>query len=129
VVFRLHNFGYRDRSAFIDCSAVIFPSEYSRRHHAKLFGLDCPVIADPIPLERIVAEKPQPTYATFIKPQLPKGMTVFARTALEKLWDNPEFESSHRALARAEARRWQPDRVADQFERLFRPLGGGVTAR
>src|SRR3974377_314658 len=28
--------------AFADVSAVIFPSEYSRRHHARLLGLDGP---------------------------------------------------------------------------------------
>ncbi len=43
VVFHLHNFGYNDRRAFADVSAVIFPSEYSRRHHARLLGLDGPV--------------------------------------------------------------------------------------
>jgi glycosyltransferase involved in cell wall biosynthesis len=34
-----------------------------------------------------------------------------------------------RALARAESRGWEPGRIADQFERLFRSLGGGATAR
>ena len=77
----------------------ILPSEYSRRLHAKLIGLDGPVIPDPIPLDRIVAEKPEPTYATFINPQPPNGMTVFARIALDKFWGDPEFESRHRALA------------------------------
>ena len=91
VVFHLHNFGYRDRSAFADCSAVIFPSEYSRRHHARLIGLDGPVIPDPIPLDRIVAENPEPTYVTFINPQPPKGMTVFARIAIELNRKRPDI--------------------------------------
>jgi len=48
VVFHLLNFGQsepkgsdskNDRRAFADVSAVIFPSEYSRRHHARLLGL------------------------------------------------------------------------------------------
>ena len=39
---------------------------------------------------------------------------------LEKLWDDPEFEARHRALARAEAQRWEPNAVAGRFERLFR---------
>ena len=82
VVFHLHNFGYNDRRAFADVSAVIFPSEYSRRHHARLLGLDGPVIPSPIPLVRIVAENPTPTYATFINPQTSKGMTIFARIAV-----------------------------------------------
>jgi hypothetical protein len=44
-------------------------------------------------------------------------------------WDDAEFESRHRALARAEARRREPGRVADEFARLFRSLGKGATAR
>jgi len=244
VVFHLHNFGYNDRRAFADVSAVIFPSEYSRGHHARLLGLDGPVIPDPIPLDRIVASDPEPKYVTFINPQPSKGMAVFARIAvvlnerrpdipllvvegrgtsdalvrlpidlsglsnlnrmantpdprnfyrviravlvpslwreslgrvpmeamansipvlasdrgalpetlgnagfvitipdrfgpttlqiptarevgpwvavLEKLWDEPEFEARHRALARAEAQRWEPSAVAGRFERLFR---------
>jgi len=39
---------------------------------------------------------------------------------LEELWDDPEFEARHRALARAEAQRWEPNAVAGRFERLFR---------
>ncbi len=244
VVFHLHNFGYNDRRAFADVSAVIFPSEYSRRHHVRLLGLDGPVIPDPIPFDRIVATDPEPKYVTFINPQPSKGMAVFARIAvvlnerrpdipllvvegrgtsdalaklpvdlsgltnlhrmgntadprdfyrvsravlvpslwreslgrvpmealangipvlasdrgalpetlgdagfvftipdrfgpstleiptarevapwvaiLERLWDDPEFEARHRALARAEAQRWEPNAVAGRFERLFR---------
>jgi glycosyltransferase involved in cell wall biosynthesis len=91
VVFHLHNFGCRDRSAFADTSAIIFPSEYSRSHHAKLLGLDGPVIPDPIPLDRVVAENPEPHYAMFINPQLPKGMTVFVRIAIELNRKRPDI--------------------------------------
>ncbi len=77
VVFHLHNFGHsepkgsdskNDRRAFVEVSAVIFPSEYSRRHHARLLGLDGPVIPDSIPLDRIFATDPKPKYVTFINP-------------------------------------------------------------
>jgi Glycosyl transferases group 1 len=34
---------------------------------------------------------------------------------IEKLWDDPEFEARHRALARAEANLWEPAVIADQF--------------
>ncbi len=44
-------------------------SEYSRCHHARLMGLDGPVIPDPIPLDCIVAAEPEPKYVTFINPQ------------------------------------------------------------
>ena len=91
VVFHLHNFGYNDRRAFADVSTVIFPSEYSRRHHAKLLGLDGPVIPYAIPRDRIVAENPEPTYVTFINPQPSKGMAIFVRIALELNRRRPEI--------------------------------------
>ena len=83
VVFHLHNFGYNDRRGFADVSTVIFPSEYSRRHFQRKIGLDGTVIPDPIRLDRVVADNPQPKYVTFINPQPDKGATVFARIALE----------------------------------------------
>jgi hypothetical protein len=39
--------------------------------------------------------------------------------AIEKLWDNPEFEARHRALARAESARWASELLAERYERLF----------
>ena len=83
VVSNLHNFGYNDRRALADVATVIFPSEYSRRHHVRLLSLDGPVIFDPIPLDSIVVDNPEPQYVTFIKPQLRKGVAVFARIAIE----------------------------------------------
>ena len=62
---------------------MIFPSEYSRRYHARLLGLDGPVIPGPIALDRVVVAHPEPQYVTFVNPQLPKGVTIFARIALE----------------------------------------------
>jgi glycosyltransferase involved in cell wall biosynthesis len=82
VVFHLHNFGYTDKRGLADVSAFIFPSEYSRRHYRRI-GLDGPVIADPIPLDCVIAEAPEPKYVTFINPQPDKRVTVFARIALE----------------------------------------------
>jgi glycosyltransferase involved in cell wall biosynthesis len=246
VVFHLHNFGYNNRRAFDDVKAIIFPSEYSRRFHACRLGLDGTVIPDPIRLEGVIAEDPDPKYVTFINPQPDKGATVFARIALElgarrpdiplllvegrgtsdalarlpvdlssltnlnrmantpdprdfyrvsrvvlmpslwreslgrvaieamangipvlasdrgalpetlgdagfvftiperctpssgavptahevapwvaaieRLWDDPEFEARHRALARAEARRWDVDRVAERYAAFFESL-------
>ena len=83
VVFHLHNFSYNDRRGFNDVSTVIFPSEYSRRHFQRKIGLDGTVIPDPIRLDWVVADNPQPKYVTFINPQPDKGATVFARIALE----------------------------------------------
>jgi glycosyltransferase involved in cell wall biosynthesis len=42
--------------------------------------------------------------------------------AIEKLWDDPEFEARHRALAKAEARRWDGKGLVDQYEMLFTSL-------
>jgi hypothetical protein len=39
--------------------------------------------------------------------------------AIEKLWDDPELEAEHHRLALAEARRWEPQRLAEQYERFF----------
>jgi hypothetical protein len=47
-----------------------------------LLGLDGPVIPDPIPFDRIVADNPEPQYFTFINPQPSKGMAFLARVAV-----------------------------------------------
>ncbi len=83
VVFHLHNFAYNDRRGFENVTAVIFPSEYSRRHYRRRVGLDGVMIPDPIQLEKVIADNPQPKYVTFINPQPDKGAAVFARIALE----------------------------------------------
>lgn len=83
VVFHLHNFGYPDRSAFADASAVLVPSEFSRRHHARRLGIDATAIPYPLRPERVIAPDPQPHYLTFVNPQPAKGVTVFARIAAE----------------------------------------------
>ena len=83
VVFHLHNFGYNDRRGFEDVDAVIFPSEYSRRLYLRRVGIDGVVISDPIRLDKVIAENPEPKYVTFINPQPEKGAAVFARIALE----------------------------------------------
>ena len=79
----MHNFGYNDRRGFEDVDAIIFPSEYSRRHYRHRVGLDGVVIPDAIRLDKVIAENPEPSYVTFINPQPDKGVAVFARIALE----------------------------------------------
>ncbi len=91
VVFHLHNFGYNDRRGFENVSAIIFPSEYSRRFHQRRLGLDGVVIPDPIRLDHVIAENPEPTYVTLINPQPDKGVTVFGRIALELNERRPEI--------------------------------------
>ena len=40
---------------------------------------------------------------------------------IERLWDDAEFEGRHRALALAEAGRWDARRLGEHYERLFSP--------
>jgi glycosyltransferase involved in cell wall biosynthesis len=91
VVFHLHNFGYDDRRAFADASAVLVPSEYSRRFYAAKLGLECTAIPYPLRPARVVALDPEPQYLTFINPQPAKGVTVVARIALELGRRRPEI--------------------------------------
>ena len=79
VAFHLHHFGYNDRRGFEDVDAIIFPSEYSRRLYTRRVGIDGVVIPDPIRLDKVIAENPEPQYVTFINPQPEKGAAVFPR--------------------------------------------------
>ena len=83
VVFHLHNFAYTDRSAFVDTDAVLVPTEYCRRHYARRLGLACTTIPYPFHPARVLVDDPDPRYLTFVNPVPEKGVTVFARIALE----------------------------------------------
>jgi hypothetical protein len=39
--------------------------------------------------------------------------------AIERLWDDPAFEVKHRAVAKAEAGRWDGERLAEQYQKFF----------
>jgi glycosyltransferase involved in cell wall biosynthesis len=91
VVFHMHNMAYDDRRALADASVLLFPSEFARRHYRKVLGRDGPVLPDPLRPERVVAEDPDPTYVTFVNPQMVKGVTVFARIAHELDRRRPEI--------------------------------------
>ncbi len=77
MVFHLHNFGYSDRSAFAHATAVLFPSEYSRRDHLRRLGIDGPAIHYRVRLDRVIAEDREPRYITFcvssFSTALPRG--------------------------------------------------------
>jgi hypothetical protein len=38
---------------------------------------------------------------------------------IERLWDDPVFEAEHRRRSLAEARRWDSETLAKQYEALF----------
>ena len=46
---------------------------------------------------------------------------------IERLWDDLEFEAEHRRRALAEAKRWDGDKLAEQYEVFFRSLCRGST--
>jgi glycosyltransferase involved in cell wall biosynthesis len=59
-------------------------------------------------------------------PAVPSARAVAPWVArIERLWDDPEFEARHRALAQAEARRWDAGRLVERYEAFFRSLGRG----
>ena len=91
VVFSIHNFGYNDRRGFEDVDAIVFPSEYARRFYSRRAGLDGVVISNPIRLDKVIAQNPEPRYVTFINPNPEKGPAVFARIALELGRRRPEI--------------------------------------
>jgi glycosyltransferase involved in cell wall biosynthesis len=91
VVFHLHNLAYTSRSVFTNATAVLVPSEYSRRHYARRLGLECLALPLPVIPARVVAPEPTPKYVTFINPQPAKGAAVFARIAAEMAVRRPEI--------------------------------------
>ena len=91
VVFHLHNLAYDGRRAFDHASTILFPSRATRRHYRDRLGIDGSVIADPLRPERVVAVDPALRYVTFVNPQPVKGVTVFARIALELNERRPEI--------------------------------------
>jgi glycosyltransferase involved in cell wall biosynthesis len=91
VVFHLHNFAYRDRSAFAHADAVLVPSEYARRSYARALGLEAMAIPYPLRPSRVLATDPAPRYVTFVNPQPAKGAAVVARIALELGRRRPEI--------------------------------------
>ena len=85
VVFHLHNFADDDARIFADADRVLVPTEYAWR-----LGLDCAALELPLRRDRVVAATPEPRHLTFVNPAPAKGLTVFARIALELLRRRPE---------------------------------------
>jgi glycosyltransferase involved in cell wall biosynthesis len=48
---------------------------------------------------------------------------------IERLWDDPEFESKHRSLAKAAAQRWESDRLVNEYAAFFCSLDARRTVR
>lgn len=56
-----------------------------------MLGRDCTVIPNPLRRDRVVADDPAPQYVTFVNPQASKGVTIFARIAVELAQRRPEI--------------------------------------
>jgi hypothetical protein len=48
---------------------------------------------------------------------------------IEKLWDDHAFEAAHREGAKAEARRWSPTVVQEQYAALFERIASHPSTR
>jgi len=83
VVFALHNFNYRDRTAFTDVDAVFTPSRFVASFYQSKLGIDCHALPNLIDFDRARAEARDPRYVTFVNPSYEKGVFVFARIADE----------------------------------------------
>ncbi len=82
-VFVLHNFSYRDNSAFTDTDAIIAPSRFAAAYYTKTLGRECRALSNLVDPARIRAEGRDPRYVTFINPSCEKGVYVFVRIADE----------------------------------------------
>ena len=61
---------------------------------------------------------------------VPTAREVAAWVALiERLWDDPDFRARHHALAKAQAARWDSDRVVGEYEEFFRTNHDGSTSQ
>jgi glycosyltransferase involved in cell wall biosynthesis len=64
-----------------------------------------------------------PERYTPTSPEIPTPREVEPWVAtIERLWDDPDFEARHRAMAKAEARRWDAGRLVESYEALFRAV-------
>jgi glycosyltransferase involved in cell wall biosynthesis len=85
VVFGLHNLAYQDAALFHSVDAVLVPSQFARQHYRRTLGLESVVLPPPLNPARVCCAAVEGRYVTFVNPQPAKGVSVFARIALE-LW-------------------------------------------
>ncbi len=83
LAFALHNFNYRDHSAFTDVDVIFAPSRFVASFYRSKLGLDCRPLPNLIDFDRARAEVHNPRFVTFVNPSYEKGVFVFARIADE----------------------------------------------
>ncbi|TVQ60472.1 MAG: hypothetical protein EA379_08065 [Phycisphaerales bacterium] len=79
VVFSLQNHGYYDRRAFEDVDHVLSCSDFIAAEYERRIGLRSTPIPPPFLPEDVVAPRRVPKYATYINPELEKGVLFFVR--------------------------------------------------
>jgi glycosyltransferase involved in cell wall biosynthesis len=92
VVFWLRNEKYARRDLFDSAAAIITPSPFMTNYYRARLQLNSDTISSPIRPERVIADRRQPRYATFIAPLLEKGVFYFARIASELARLRPDIE-------------------------------------
>ncbi|MCI0465002.1 MAG: glycosyltransferase [Gemmataceae bacterium] len=83
VVFALHNLEYQQADLFRGVAAVLVPSHFAQEHYRRTLGLDSTVLPGPWDWARVRCPQVDGRYVTFVNPQPHKGVSVFARIALE----------------------------------------------
>lgn len=92
VVFRLHNFAYRTRSAFEGSDSIAVPSVFSRNFHRNVMGLESVVVPPVINPNRVMVDRPDHgKYMTFVNPTPEKGVFLYARLAEILGRDRPDI--------------------------------------
>ncbi len=120
VVFHLHNFGYNDRRGFTDVSTVIFPSAMA--NGIPVLASDRGALPETLGDAGFVFTIPERCTPT--SGVVPTAQEVAPWVAvIERLWDDPEFEASHRERARIEARRWNRDALGQRYQSFFLTVG------
>ena len=90
-VFALHNFAYLGWSDFPVIDAAIVPSEYAARQYSAAMGLACAVLPNALDSDRVLVDRREPTYLTFVNPSPEKGVYPFARIADELGRERPDI--------------------------------------
>lgn len=82
-VLHIHNFSCRRLVRPDDVDHVVVPSRFAADYYREALGLDCHSLPNLVDCDRIVPDRRDPRYVTFINPNELKGVYVFARIADE----------------------------------------------
>jgi glycosyltransferase involved in cell wall biosynthesis len=82
VAFWLHNYAY-GAWCFDEYDAVIVPSAHTRDHYRTVAGIEATVLPGPFDTARLVCDRVEGRFVTFVNPAPYKGVFWFARIAHE----------------------------------------------